>query len=320
MARVKKRIKKKTGKKTTKKEVVVTPQMVGPIYEVSDYEASVTVDFESVGPTVAQRYLDANMLNRPVRKKWVRELADRMRNGDWGLSHQGVCFDEDGNLIDGQHRLLAVIKSGATIRSMVGRGFPRNSRYRIDAGARRSARDFYVISGGKASHSGVPAIARVALMGLSSSATQDKINHHSILRFLKDHDDVVIDYLKLATLPNVRATYHSGWVGAFVVASILYGRDRIDPMMDRLSEAAFDVGDPMRALFLWCIRNKSRKSKGSKSTRSDVYYACAVSAINGDLAGDTRKAVRPSRKDFSGCDKLRQKYLVAADMFLASSD
>ena len=35
-----------------------------------------------------------------------------MRQNSWTLTSDAIAFDEDGNLIQGQHRLNAVVKTG----------------------------------------------------------------------------------------------------------------------------------------------------------------------------------------------------------------
>jgi hypothetical protein len=49
-----------------------------------------------------------NQKNRPRRETHVKALHQAMMRGEWRKTHQGIAFDEDGNLIDGQHRLMAL--------------------------------------------------------------------------------------------------------------------------------------------------------------------------------------------------------------------
>ena len=42
-----------------------------------------------------------------------------MRNGLWELNGAAIVIDEFGNLIDGQHRLSAVVESGTTQQFVV---------------------------------------------------------------------------------------------------------------------------------------------------------------------------------------------------------
>jgi hypothetical protein len=55
------------------------------------------------------------------------------------MTHQGIAFDEFGNLIDGQHRLHAIVKSGKTITCLVSFGVHVDAVSVIDRGLRRSS-------------------------------------------------------------------------------------------------------------------------------------------------------------------------------------
>lgn len=79
---------------------------------------------EKITPKLAEEYL------KKVRQGHQRKLivsraetyAREMRAGHWFLNHQGIAFDENDNLIDGQHRLKAVIICGLTVPMLVARG------------------------------------------------------------------------------------------------------------------------------------------------------------------------------------------------------
>src|ERR1041384_1802394 len=50
-------------------------------------------------------------VNRPLDPALVIEFRNAMLRGEWTQSHQGLAFDHDMQLIDGQHRLVAVIEA-----------------------------------------------------------------------------------------------------------------------------------------------------------------------------------------------------------------
>jgi hypothetical protein len=73
-----------------------------------------------VTPEIARRWLEKNHAeNRSLSDSKIEAYASDMRGGFWRLTHQGICFDGDGTLTDGQHRLHAVIRSGATVKMLV---------------------------------------------------------------------------------------------------------------------------------------------------------------------------------------------------------
>lgn len=72
-----------------------------------------------VTPELATSWLEGNEFHRPVQDRSVEKYATEMTAGRWRLTHQGIAFDVDKKLIDGRHRLLAVIRSGKTIPMLV---------------------------------------------------------------------------------------------------------------------------------------------------------------------------------------------------------
>lgn len=110
---------------------------------------------EYIDPHLAAEYLERNTLNRAVRAAKVAEYAADMRLGRWHDTGQGIIFDETGTLIDGQHRLLAIIESGIGVHMDVIRGVSRSAMAYIDVGAKRSTNDYLHL------HHGVPDSNRV---------------------------------------------------------------------------------------------------------------------------------------------------------------
>jgi len=80
---------------------------------------------ETITPQFAIDILENhNPLNRNVSENVVQAYANDMKNERWLLTHQGIAFDVNGNLVDGQHRLWAVVFSGKEVLMNVTRGLP----------------------------------------------------------------------------------------------------------------------------------------------------------------------------------------------------
>jgi len=96
---------------------------------------------ETVTPALAAKWLESNIGNRPVRHAWVQVLAQMMRAGEWTVTHQGIAFDRTGRLVDGQHRLLAVIEADRSVSMLVTRGLAPEVYRHLDGGRSRSISD-----------------------------------------------------------------------------------------------------------------------------------------------------------------------------------
>jgi hypothetical protein len=69
-----------------------------------------------ITPKKAKEILEKNTKNRRVRKAHVSRLSDMMIRGQWRDDIMPpIILGKGGVLIDGQHRLLAVVKSGRTV-------------------------------------------------------------------------------------------------------------------------------------------------------------------------------------------------------------
>lgn len=70
------------------------------------------VELTFVTPALAREMLTRNTRNRNMRARGVDRMARSMTNGLWMFTHQGIAFDWNDDLLDGQHRLQAIVKSG----------------------------------------------------------------------------------------------------------------------------------------------------------------------------------------------------------------
>lgn len=88
--------------------------------ELSEYGLTASVDI--ITPEQAQAYLDNNAKHRPIKDKKVAEYMAQMQDGAWKLNGKAICFDSTGRLLNGQHRLSAVVRSGVSLTTLVVRG------------------------------------------------------------------------------------------------------------------------------------------------------------------------------------------------------
>lgn len=94
-----------------------------------------------VTPEMAQQWLECNKINRPLRASWVSVLAGMINRGEWRTTHQGIALDGNGGLLDGQHRLSAVIAANQPVKMMVTTGLDASMFGVLDRGRARSLRD-----------------------------------------------------------------------------------------------------------------------------------------------------------------------------------
>ena len=72
-----------------------------------------------ISPTLAFEMLKHNKVNRKINERRVLIYAHEMQHGEWKETGHPIVVSSEGNLIDGQHRLHAILKSNCTIPTMV---------------------------------------------------------------------------------------------------------------------------------------------------------------------------------------------------------
>lgn len=119
---------------------------------------------EHIAPEMAREMLAKNEANRSMRRQVVAKYARDMTEGRWHYTGDPIRFADDGTLLDGQHRLAAIVQSGKSQPMLVIRGLPREWQGVIDTGTRRTAADAVRFQGDR----NAPVLAAVARMILTN--------------------------------------------------------------------------------------------------------------------------------------------------------
>ncbi|MDG4796195.1 hypothetical protein [Micromonospora sp. WMMD1082] len=106
-----------------------------------------TVEIIAITPAMAEQWLGKNLHNRNVRPRVVELYARDMAAGAWELNGEAIKFAVDGTLLDGQHRLHAIVKAASTVPALVIRGLPRETQTTMDTGAKRTSGDALALLG-----------------------------------------------------------------------------------------------------------------------------------------------------------------------------
>jgi hypothetical protein len=90
--------------------------------------------------------------NRTLRTVYVNLYVRDMSSGNWSVSNDAISFDTNGLLLNGQHRLNAIIQSETTQMFNFAVGLPHDSFSKHDTGRTRTPVDALSIKGTKNSH------------------------------------------------------------------------------------------------------------------------------------------------------------------------
>lgn len=127
-----------------------TPNPEGTAVTATAIAPRIKVEFstEIVTPELAKLWLSLNVdNNRKVRAAKVDQYAADMCSDAWLDNGETIKFDTDGNLIDGQHRLLAVVEAGVPIEFTIARNVAPRAIKTIDTGVARKFSDVLKFEG-----------------------------------------------------------------------------------------------------------------------------------------------------------------------------
>jgi hypothetical protein len=144
--------------------------------------------WEFVTPGRAKELLRGNINNRVLTKVRVKEFATIIATGNYLPSHQGVCVDINGLLVDGQHRMEAIIMSGIGCWMLVTYNAPTELREVVDNGKIRTNLAISLITGRIGDSNQIFAIAKKLELGVISSS-QASMNSRILFPLVDKYDE-----------------------------------------------------------------------------------------------------------------------------------
>jgi hypothetical protein len=240
---------------------------------------------EIVTPSQAKEYLERRLPNRNLSEHTALRYATDMRDGRWLNNGQGIVFDEQGNLIDGQHRCRAILISGCSISMLVVRGAPARAMETMDTGRARSLSDVLHIRGIKNSVV-MSATARICwnyAAGVGFHYTPSKA---TLLSFVIQHP-----HLERA-VATVEFAKRAGMVTRSPMAALLALATAGDKLIKEAQEFTDGVvygeglwkGDARLTLRNWIASNRSDKTF-TKQHVSEPTFGALIRAWNAFAQG-----------------------------------
>lgn len=145
----------------------MTQTAVAPSYSIKKPEPAIKSKIYQeqviITPAIAKQFLMSNNINRPLREFEIKGLENIIRSGKWIPQTDVIAFDNTGMLINGQHRLHAIIRANKAVECTIGYNYSPSAFAVIDNGLSRSAGDV-VFSRGISNQYAMAAIAKMIFL------------------------------------------------------------------------------------------------------------------------------------------------------------
>ena len=249
---------------------------------------AVTVNIETITPEMAKAMLEGNTGNfRNVDRSRVIRYAADMKAGRWPVTGDSVKFNGQ-QLKDGQHRLIACVRSGVPFDTVVAKNVQDDAVLNIDRGKPRSVGQWL-------RHLGVPSYNAAAAISRSAICYDKGLwAHHSwgaetttdieVIEYAKKHQQSIHSAYKTAARQNL--------VTKTILGTILHiGCGRGDATNDAVckwfAERLADGIDLQSTDPVWLLRNRFEKeNRGLKKTTPFLQRQLATKAWNSTVKGE----------------------------------
>ncbi|MFG2904056.1 hypothetical protein ACGF13_03155 [Kitasatospora sp. NPDC048286] len=254
-----------------------------------------------VTPEIADEILTSrNPNNRPVDRSLVNRMVGEIASGTWQVTHQGIALDGSlaaGTLIDGQHRLHAIRKSGIATPLLVFENVPRETFSVLDTGKRRSGGDVLALSGERDTTLLAATIRHVHLFRVDPDSSWSGVNSRIRNDHVLDIFHAQADEFRKAAMTGRVLSKEVGLIPTAASAAYFLTVEsapaaRIDDWMDGLTTGANLSADDPRLSLIKVINHLQKGSSARRRTDARGQIGLYLKAWNAWVTGRPVKSLR----------------------------
>ena len=143
-----------------------------------------------ITPDHAKALLAKNIANRKLSEQTYGQYKRDIINGDWQLNGETIKIAEDGELIDGQHRLTACLMANRPIECILVEGLPNTVKQSIDNGKKRTFADRAAMMGIKNGKRKASTVNFLSGLAQNKPRKNASLTHSEILEVLESHPNI----------------------------------------------------------------------------------------------------------------------------------
>lgn len=245
-----------------------------------------------VTPELAQKLLEINIPNnRRIRRDRVKSMASDIKSGRFPLSPNPICIGTDGQLMDGQNRLSAIVMADTPAPLYVMVGVQPDAV--IDRGLVRSAGDSLYMRGvinKSMAQNNVIATATRYIIIRDNSRARSNMTDSRLADFLTQYGEQAVNAVRISALGGSGAVAKKAAVQAAIMAALMNGvsEETLECFTKIVNTGYYDSDKQTAAILL---RNYILKGTyGSLSSNmSNLLCALAEMCIQDFVEGKPRK-------------------------------
>lgn len=236
---------------------------------------------EIITPNIAREWIAHNTDNRRIRTTHVANIVLQIEQGEYMLTHQAIAFTGDKSdpvrLIDGQHTLTAIAKSGATLKKWVFWNCDDSTYAVIDGGVTRSFADHH---GWGKNDIAVTQFYHRLITGIGSKMT--KTNADSIFYVIGEYHTRLIK-----SCATTKKGITSAAIRAGVIYAMLRNKDHVDLICEHYRNMVLEnIHQLPASISRFYIKMKQARYKGDEGAK--YQFAIAAKCFSPENYGLTK--------------------------------
>lgn len=239
-----------------------------------------------ITPEIAADLLERNVNNRKAKRRAIAQYARDMLAAQWNADASDIKIGRNGDLLDGQNRLMACIESGAPFPTLLRTGLDPDSRDHVDQGVRRTAGDTFGMMeiadpNNKATAINIRAryertLSEFGGRQASSRTRRISMTHAELKEYWDSHPTVE----RMARLASQMYTYGPGVPKSVYIAAMSIFAESSEKLAREFGEKFVSgetsgTGDPMLALTRYLARAKSPGELRQRSQNRNIQHLAA---------------------------------------------
>lgn len=268
--------------KTMKNKTVISPE--------------ITASVELITPAIAKKMLDGNLNNRKLRKFRVAQYADAMKRGMWDIQNDAITISKSGKLLNGQHRLTAIVEADQACQCLVLRGVDESTYSVIDSGLARTVNDSLHAAGLGLNSTHMSPMAKTLIAmdaGLSIYDTNALalVQRRDVVEYVENNGEILTWALHLARkVDQAVGGIRHAWGVFAILAAQKHGREKVEEFINMVVDGAgLKPGDSPLALRNWISRQRGSWHRAASKGNIAIF----IIAFNRWLNNEKVAVIRP---------------------------
>lgn len=226
------------------------------------------ITMELMTPEKAKRLLEHNENNRKVNRNNVNKYKKAIMEGKFIPTGDCITVDKYGNLLNGQHRLIAISETGIPVNVDIKYGVNPDVKYVQNTGRATTKTDLGQIHFGPLGlHPKMysPVSKTIDYFEHNGSFTKSKLDYHPeiVIQFATDakHNDIIKKMAVHAAKRRNPFNNSSVALAKEIILSLI-DKSKAEAFFNAFYEHNFSIGHPVHALWVW-VENRKVKNKNA---------------------------------------------------------